>query len=135
MKKLLAGLLGCFLATSAFAQSCPSAVCVLTNSSLGNGLAISGVHNLIGAHATGAIPANGMLLIIDGTAVPADGAVVPAGCFTMQSTISPNTTSTIAMANPIGVPTVNGIVLVVSSSGTCFTLTKVTNLYFSALYQ
>jgi len=123
---------GMFCASPASAQLLSHQVWTATPA---NGLVSVGTGVLMGAHITGALPAGAMMMIFDGTSIPADGALAtaPPGCFTIQATISPNITSTGWMANdPSPVVITNGLVVVASSSADCFHLTKISNLYISA---
>lgn len=107
---------------------------VLATTTAVSSLVVSGVHYLSGFHITANLPDGGCAMIFDATSAPADGTVTPLGCFTIPPTFSPATTTTLSMANtPFQTQTVNGICLVISSTGP-FTKTAATG-YISILYQ
>lgn len=134
MRKLLVTLFALLVSGPAYAQSLnTSYVATAVNA---NGLVVSGSHLVIGGHITGNFSTGALWMFFDAASIPADGSVTPAACFSVPATLTPNLTSTGSMANaPIPVPVVNGITMVASSSGSCGTLTKITGIYFEALYQ
>lgn len=132
-KKLLTGLV-LSLGLSSVGASAQVAHQVWT-ATASNNLSSPGAGLIIGAHATGPIPANGLLMLFDSTTVPSDGALTtsPPGCYTCQATVSPNTTSTCWMSNTSNGVVINtGFMAVMSSSNDCFHLTKMSNFYISA---
>lgn len=84
-------------------------------------LSVGGSHVLLGLTVTA--PSSGYVLVFDATSAPADGPVVPAGCWYVPPPVSVGQSATLSMANtPLGVATVTGITVVFSTTG-CFTKT------------
>lgn len=136
MRKLAFLLFCLFGASPAIAQTCTSQVCTAAAAGV-SGLVVTGGHTLVGAHVTGSVPANGLLMLFDGNSIPVDQTLStpPPGCFTISTTVSPNTTSTGVMANFVTAPVLTGIVAIVSDSNSCLVIHKITSFYFSISYQ
>lgn len=129
MRKILAAI--ALLALSAGPVMAQSAVRSGTNVT---NLLVTGVHTLNGF--TVIAPSGGRVIALDSATVPADGAVVPAGCWLVPSVVAPDTATMISMANTSS-PTLvqNGLLIMFSTGVDCSTLVKSSAEFMLAIYQ
>lgn len=97
-------------------------------------LLVTGVHTLNGF--TVIASSGGRVIALDSASVPADGAIVPAGCWLVPSVAAPDTATMISMANTSS-PTLvqNGLLIMFSTGTNCSTLVKSSAEFMLAIYQ